>query len=162
METVPLEEDWDILMSLLPKDWREQAVNTNALKGLRKSKSAKDLLRTLLIHLACGYSLRETSLRARQAKLADMSDVALLKRLRKSKDWLASLCFSMFQDRGISLEGFGDFEVRLFDATNIKEPGKTGSLWRVHYSVRVPSLRCDFFKVTAVEGKGTGESLKQH
>jgi len=156
-----MDEDWDILVSLLPKDWLEQAVNTSALKGLRKDKSAKDLLRTLLIHLACGYSLRETALRARQAKLADMSDVALLKRLRKSKDWLAALCSSMFQDRGISMEGIGDSEVRLFDATNIKEPGKTGSLWRVHYSVRIPSLRCDFFKVTAVEGKGTGESLKQ-
>jgi len=161
METTPMDEDWEILVSLLPKDWQEQAVHTNALKGLRKDKSATDLLRTLLIHLACGYSLRETALRARQAKLADMSDVALLKRLRKSKDWLAALCSSMFQDRGISLEGIGNSEVRLFDATNIKEPGKTGSLWRIHYSVRIPSLRCDFFKVTAVEGKGTGESLKQ-
>ena len=156
-----MDEDWEILVSLFPKDWQEQAVNTNALKGLRKDKSATDLMRTLLIHLACGYSLRETALRARQAKLADMSDVALLKRLRKSKDWLAALCSSMFQDRGISPEGIGDSEVRLFDATNIKEPGKTGSLWRIHYSIRIPSLRCDFFKVTSVEGKGTGESLKQ-
>jgi hypothetical protein len=161
MENTPMDEDWGVLVSLLPKDWLEQAAHTSALKGLRKNRSALDLLRTLLIHLACGYSLRETALRARQAKLADMSDVALLKRLRKSKDWLAALCSSMFQERGISLEGSGDFEVRLFDATNIKEPGKTGSLWRIHYSVRVPSLRCDFFKVTAVEGKGTGESLKQ-
>jgi hypothetical protein len=161
MATIPMDEDWEVLVSLLPKDWLEQAAKTNVLKGLRKNKSPKDLLRTLLIHLACGYSLRETALRARQAELADMSDVALLKRLRKSKDWLAALCFSMFRDRGISLEKIGDFEVRLFDATNIKEPGKTGSLWRVHYSVRVPSLRCDYFKVTAVEGKGTGESLKQ-
>jgi hypothetical protein len=161
MATTPMDEDWEVLVSLLPKDWLEQAAKTNVLKGLRKNKSAKDLLRTLLIHLACGYSLRETALRARQAELADLSDVALLKRLRKSKDWLAALCSSMFRDRGIFLEKVGDFEVRLFDATNIKEPGKTGSLWRVHYSVRVPSLRCDYFKVTAVEGKGTGESLKQ-
>lgn len=149
-------------MSLLPKDWQKEAENTRALKGLRKNKSATDLLRTLLIHLACGYSLRETAVRARQAKLADMSDVALLKRLRKSKDWLAALCFSMFQDRGVCLQRDSNFEVRLFDATNIKEPGKTGSLWRIHYSVRVPSLRCDFFKVTPVEGKGNGESLKQY
>lgn len=161
MANTPLEEDWDVLMSLFPKDWQEKAEKTKALKGLRKNKSAADLLRTLLIHLACGYSLRETVVRARQAKLADMSDVALLKRLRKSKDWLAELCSSMFQDRGVCLQGDHSFEVRLVDATNVKEPGKTGSLWRIHYSVRVPSLRCDFFKVTPVEGKGTGESLKQ-
>ena len=161
MKNTPLEEDWDVLVSLLPENWQEEAEKTKALKGLRKNKSVGDLLRTLLIHLACGYSLRETAVRARQAKLADMSDVALLKRLRKSKDWLAALCFSMFRDRGICLQGDSSFEVRLFDATNIKEPGKTGSLWRIHYSLRVPSLRCDFFKVTSVEGEGTGESLKQ-
>jgi len=162
MEHSPLEENWDVLVSLLPKDWQKEAEKTKALKGLRKNKSVEDLLRTLLIHLACGYSLRETAVRARQAKLADMSDVALMKRLRKSKNWLAALCLSMFQERGVCLRGDSNFEVRLFDATNIKEPGKTGSLWRIHYSVKVPSLSCDFFKVTPVEGKGTGESLKQY
>jgi hypothetical protein len=156
-----IHEDWNLLVSLFPEDWRDQAVHTAVLKGLRKDKSEEDLLRTLLIHLAGGYSLRETALRARQAKLANMSDVALMKRLRKCKDWLASLCSSMLRDRGISLESTGDFEVRLFDATSVREPGKTGSIWRVHYSVRVPSLQCDFFKVTAAKGQGTGESLKQ-
>jgi hypothetical protein len=137
------------------------AVRSNALKGLRKDKSEEALLRTLLIHLSSGYSLRETAVRARQAGLADMSDVALLKRLRKSKEWLAQLCSSLFMERGVPVQGTSDFKVRLFDATNVKEPGKTGSLWRLHYSVRIPSLRCDFVKVTGSSGAGTGESLKQ-
>jgi DDE family transposase len=155
------DEDWEVLSSFLPQDWREKAVESHALKGLRKDKSEGNLLRTLLIHLAGGHSLRETALRARQAELADMSDVALLKRLRKSKDWLAAMCVSLFQDRGVSVGNSADFEVRLVDGTDVKEPGKTGSLWRIHYSVRVPSLQCDFFKITAVEGKGAGESLQQ-
>lgn len=155
------DEDWEVLSSFLPEDWRAKAVETNALKGLRKDKSEGNLLRTLLIHLAAGHSLRETALRARQAQLADMSDVALLKRLRKSRDWLAAMCVSMFQDRGVSVGNAEGFEVRLVDGTEVKEPGKTGSLWRVHYSVRVPSLRCDFFKITGVEGEGAGESLRQ-
>ena len=41
------------------------------------------------------------------------------------------------------------------------EPGKSGSLWRIHYSVRLPSLACDYFKLTETEGPGTGESLRQ-
>ena len=155
------DEDWDVLRSFLPTDWRDMAVKTNALKGLRKDKSEEKLLRTLLIHLASGHSLRETALRARQAQLADMSDVALLKRLRKSKDWLAAMCVSLFQDRGVPVGNAEDFEVHLVDGTEVKEPGKTGSLWRIHYSVRVPSLQCEFFKITSVEGKGAGESLKQ-
>ena len=31
----------------------------------------------------------------------------------------------------------------------------------MHYSVSLPSLACDFFKLTATEGPGTGESLRQ-
>ena len=49
--------------------------------------------------------------------------------------------------------------VRAFDATTVKVPGKTGGLWRVHYSVRLPSVACDFFKLTPTEGPGTGESF---
>jgi hypothetical protein len=49
----------------------------------------------------------------------------------------------------------------LLDSTQVKEPGKTGSLWRIHYSFQWPSLACDYFKITAAEGNGTGESLQQ-
>ena len=55
----------------------------------------------------------------------------------------------------------GGFQVRAFDATTVKEPGRTGALWRLHYSVRLPSLACDFFKLTASEGRGTGEAFAQ-
>ena len=51
--------------------------------------------------------------------------------------------------------------MRAIDATTIKEPGQTGSLWRLHYSVRLPSLACDYFELTATEGAGTGESLSR-
>ncbi|MCY4306280.1 MAG: hypothetical protein OXC62_16115, partial [Aestuariivita sp.] len=42
--------------------------------------------------------------------------------------------------------------MRLVDATTVKEPGKTGSLWRIPYAVCVPSLLCDPFLLTATEG----------
>ncbi len=156
-----MDEDWKVLTTLFPSDWRALAVTTGALKGLRKNKSEEKLLRTLLIHLGCGYSLRETVARARQADLADLSDVALLKRLRKCKEWLHALCLSLFEERGMVPQQEAGNPVRLFDATHISEPGKTGSIWRVHYSIQVPSLRCDYFKLTPTKGKGTGESFQQ-
>jgi hypothetical protein len=106
--------------------------------------------------------MRETVARAKLSGLADISDVALLGRLRKAKDWLHSLCVALFEEQGIALRNKSKFPVRLFDATNVKEPGKTGSLWRVHYSIQLPSLTCDFFKLTATKGKGTGESFFQY
>ena len=131
------------------------------LKGLRKDKTVDNLLRTLLLHLGCGHSLRETVVRARQARLADLSDVALLKRLKKSKGWLHALCVRLFEEQGLAVIPSGGFQVRAVDSTTVKEPGPSGSLWRLHYSVGLPSLTCDFFKLTGVEGPGTGESLAQ-
>ena len=157
-----MEEDWELLMSFFPKNWKELALQSNTLKSLRKDKSTENLLRTILIHVGCGYSLRETVVRAKKANLADLSDVALMKRLKKSKQWLCMLCSSLFKEQGIILSEDSGFKVRLFDATNVKEPGKTGSLWRIHYSVTIPSLSCDFFKLTETKGKGTGESFFQY
>jgi len=156
-----MKEDWPVLLSFFPDNWKELAATTNAVKGLRKEKGAENYLRTLLLHIGCGYSMRETVTRAKLANIADISDVALLWRLRKSKEWLHSLCVSLFEEQGIALNKGDGFQVRLFDATTVKEPGKTGSLWRIHYSVTLPTLSCDFFKLTETKGKGTGESFFQ-
>lgn len=160
-DTNSAEEDWDLLKTFFPSDWREQARTAGALKGLRQDKSEENYLRTLMIHVGCGYSLRETVVRARKAKLADLSDVALLKRLRKSKDWLYGLCCSLFEERGVRAPRTKMPPVCLIDGTQVKEPGKTGSLWRIHYSLRWPSLKCVYFKLTPTEGAGSAETLQQ-
>ncbi len=49
--------------------------------------------------------------------------------------------------------------IRIVDGTIVKEPGKTGSQWRILYTIGLPKLECDFFEVTAAEGTGNGESL---
>ena len=158
-----MSEDWSLLLSFFPNNWIELASETDALKKLRKDKAVENYLRTLLLHIGCGYSLRDTAARAKLAGLADISDAALLGRLKKAKDWLHSLCVALFKEQGIGLnDNHNDFQVRLFDATNVKEPGPTGSLWRIHYSVQLPTLACDFFKLTPTKGKGTGESFFQY
>lgn len=125
-----MDEDWGVLVSFLPKDWERLAIRTDALKGLRRNKSAEKCLRTLLMHLACGYSLRETALRAREARLANLSDVALLKRLRKSEQWLYELCRKLFEQANTESQHSGlNRRIRLVDATtfrNLARPGAFG------------------------------------
>lgn len=158
-----MNEDWPVLRSFFPDNWIELATQANVPRKLRKDKDVENYLRTLLIHVGCGYSMRETATRAKLAGLADVSDVALLGRLRKAKNWLHSLCAALFKEQGIGLgQACDGVQVRLFDATNVKEPGPTGSLWRIHYSVQLPSLACDFLKITPTKGKGTGESFFQY
>ena len=154
-----MDEDWRLLLTFIPREWDRLAISTGAMKGLRKDKDPESLLRVLLMHLGCGHSLRETAVRAREAGLGDLSDVALMKRLRKSKAWLRALCLSLFRELGVEVSGEGGFQVRAFDATTVKEPGRTGALWRIHYSVTLPSLICDHFQITRTKGEGTGESF---
>ena len=43
--------------------------------------------------------------------------------------------------------------LRIVDGTIVKEPGMTGSQWRIFYNIRLPSLVCDFFEVTPTIGE---------
>lgn len=152
---------WDEVESLLPRDWREIAVATNALKGLRQDKSPDNLLHTLLLHFACGMSLRETVVTAKLSGLGDFSDVALLKRIRKCEDFLKALCQRMFGEVRLNAD-LQNCHVRLLDGTTIKEPGQFGTLWRLHYSFSLPDMACDGFKLTQASGKGSAEGLWQY
>ena len=155
------DEDWELLTTLFPTEWRELAKTSGALKGLRQDKGEENCLRVLMLHFGCGLSMRETVTRANEAKLAQLSSVALFKRLRKSREWLYQLCRALFEERGIKPTVALKHDLRLVDGTLIKEPGPTGAQWRIHYSLRWPALRCDYFKLSPVEGEGTGESLRQ-
>ena len=155
------DEDWELLTTFFPSNWRGLARASGALKGLRQDKGEESYLRVLMLHFGCGLSMRETVTRAHEAKLAKLSSVALFKRLRKSREWLYRLCCALFEERGIKPTLATKHNLRLVDGTLIKEPGPTGAQWRIHYSLRWPALRCDYFKLSPVEGEGTGESLRQ-
>lgn len=156
----PLDEDWKLLLGLLPAQWQQQAVLTGACERLRGFSSASALLRTLLLHVGNGYSLRETVVRAKAAGIAAISDVALMKRLQKAEGWLHGLCVALLQESGWEMPAeTRGFTMRALDGTLVKEPGRSGSLWRIHYSVRIPSLVCDHFELTPTKGAGTGETL---
>jgi hypothetical protein len=153
-------EDWQVLLSLFPQDWQKEAGVSGALARLRGFSSTEALLRTILLHVGRGYSLRETVVQARAAKLASVSDVALFKRLRNAEIWLRNLCLGMLRENGVVLQAEPTTRrVRVVDGTLVKEPGKTGSQWRLLYSVQLPSLVCDFMDLTSDTGAGTGEAL---
>jgi len=103
-----------------------------------------------------------TVVRAKLANWANISDVALLKRLRNSEEWLRFLCIALLRENvGYQLEEGISRKIRVVDGTIVREPGKTGSQWRILYSIRLPSLVCDFFELTATIGEGSGESLNR-
>jgi hypothetical protein len=114
-----------------------------------------------LIHLADGCSLRETAVRARHGNIASVSDVALLKRIKASGEWFRWMtvgvmgCWIEKQPAAIFGKGL---RIRVIDGSTIQEPGSTGSTWRIHYSIELPSLQCEEVYVTSPE---VGESFRQ-
>ena len=156
------ETNWQTLLSLFPSNWQELAMETGASKRLRGVPSVEALMRTLLLHLVRGYSLQETVVRAKAAGVAELSAVALFKRLRQAEAWFHELCCALLPTTGILLpEQSTHLRVRLVDSTTVKEPGKTGSLWRLHYSFQLPEFCCDHFVLSPSEGVGTGDSFSQ-
>jgi hypothetical protein len=99
--------------------------------------------------------------RARRARLASLSDVALLKRMRQAGPWLQALAKGMLECSPLR-SSFGAVpegrRLRVVDATHVSEPGSTGTDWRIHFVLQLPSLDCDFFEITDQSG---GESFRR-
>src|SRR5713226_22030 len=111
-------DDWQILLGLFPSEWRQLGRSSGAVRRLRGFPSLDALLRTLLLHVGCGWSLRETAVQAKLAGIAEVSDVTLLNRLRDAESWLRQMCQELWKDNGVELQpSFGSRTVRLLDAT---------------------------------------------
>jgi hypothetical protein len=153
------DEDWQCLISFLPENWEQMAADTGALLRLRGFTDCGNLLRTLLIHLIDGASLRQTVVHAKQMGIAAVSDVALLKRLNASGEWFRLMACRMLEcsvaENALTILPKG-YDVQLVDATCISKPGSKGTDWRIHYGISLPSLQCQSAIVTDAS---VGETL---
>ena len=155
-----LDEDWAVIERVLPMGWQAKAKELRALFIPKEFKDAAALLRVMLIHLSEGCSLRETAVRARIGGLVDVSDVALLKRLRHCGAWFGWMCEQLSRRLvGSELPQLPGKRIRLVDASVVCEPGATGSTWRLHYGLDLSNLCCDEVHVTDVT---QGESLTHY
>jgi hypothetical protein len=79
-------DNWEVLRSFLPEGWEQKARECGALTRACGITGADALLRVLLIHVANGCSLAETSVRAQQMGLGQLNRSAIYKRLRSAED----------------------------------------------------------------------------
>lgn len=145
-----LDQNWAVVERLLPPGWQDQMRASGLLKFGRKFAGPQGparLLRTMLLHVAKNRSLRVTCAMARQAGLAEVSDVGLLKRLQKSTAWFTWATQALLAERAAATVPPAmaalPYRWRLVDATVVREPGRTGSSWRLHYAFDARTLAPD-------------------
>jgi hypothetical protein len=154
-----LEYQWDYLMTFLGGEQRvtELAYATGAFVRKRKISSPADLLRLLLLWSAGEHSLCETAVLAAASDLADVSDVALLKRFAKSREWVMALLGQVLIARKQQDAGAG--RLRLIDATVVAAMGpRRRNDHRIHLSYDAASGRIDHIEMTSMK---QGEDLSR-
>lgn len=159
-EMIGLGEDWRVVQALLPERWMEMARELGAFQRARGIADARALLQVMLIHLGEGCGLRETAVRASLADIAHVSDVALLKRLRSCGPWFEWLSHELRAGQpDAPAQGLlGGRQLRVVDGSVVREPGVTGSQWRLHYAIALPSLQCQEVHLGPCD---EGETLKR-
>jgi hypothetical protein len=115
-------------------DLEASARARGALQRRRAVGSAADLLRLAFAFVLGRLSLRSLSAWASEQGLAELSDVALLKRLKGSADWLGDLVAALLAVRqpeaGLGLPD--GRRLLAVDATTVLPPGNPRAYWLIH------------------------------
>ena len=128
----------------------KSARETRAFLRARSIEDAAVLLRLILAYCLGGKGLRLTAAWAASLGVADISNVALLYRLRQCGDW-----FSVLASAALSAacpKAAQGRTVRIVDATAVPKAGRkakiSNGLWRLHCAFDLPAERFSHFKLT--------------
>jgi hypothetical protein len=155
-----LNEDWLSVVARLGGVARLEATarETKAFVRPRQISNAIDLLRVILAYCLGERGLRATAAWAASIGLVDISNVAVLYRLRQCGDWLAVLIGQVLA--ASAPHASRGRMIRIIDATTVPKAGpaarKRSALWRIHSAFDLPHERFGHFELTDQQA---GETL---
>jgi Transposase DDE domain len=153
-------EDWTNVVARLggAESLKDTARETKAFLRPREITNAVDLLRLILAYCLGERGLRSTAAWAASVGLVDISNVALLYRLRQCSGWLALLVGQALA--GAAPKASRGRLIRIIDATSVPKKGpdarKKNEVWRVHSAFDLPLERFGHFELTDQQA---GETL---
>jgi len=137
------------------------ALAMRALIRRREIRSGEMLLRLALAYGPGGLSLRASAAWAGVIGLAEMSDTAVMKRLRNASDWLGEVAGALLHRDATSRTAAAILpgrRLRIVDGSVITQPASSGTDWRLHATYDPASSRFTDLDLTDAHG---AESLKR-
>src|SRR5438445_12632885 len=152
-------EDWANVVARLggAETLEVTARETRAFLRPREITNAVDLLRLILAYCLGERGLRSTVAWATSVGLVDISNVALLYRLRQCGDWFAMLVGQVLA--ATAPPASRGRMIRIIDATSVpkgSEARKKNKVWRIHSAFDLPQERFGHFELTDQQA---GETL---
>ncbi len=125
-----LDPHWPALLERLSGvlDLDASARTSGALVRRRNVGDAATLLRLALAHGPGGLSLRSAATWAGASGVAELSDVALRRRLRKAADWLGQIAGALLSARLSSEHVVSTERLRIVDGSSISHAGANGAV----------------------------------
>jgi hypothetical protein len=161
MKRLEPERDWQTLLSLLPTNFEELALEHKLLNvqwANAKITTAAVLLRFIFLHVGADMPLRQTVALIAESGGPHLSAVRLHYRMRRAQPYLAALVARMVPVAAGAPEQWGGYEMVCVDATAVSGPGADGTDARLHAVIRLHDLGVVGAEVTGGTG---GETLKR-
>jgi hypothetical protein len=158
---IDVTSDWDTVRAFLPRDYAEKANELKQLQlqyGNAKIRTADDLLRLVLLHVAADLPLRQTVALMAEAGGPAVSHVRLHKKMFRAVPYLRALVADMVDTSATRPELWGGYDAVSVDAAAVCSPGADTTDARLHVQLRLADL--DVVSVR-VEGIRVGESFKR-
>jgi hypothetical protein len=154
-----VESAWQDVLDFLPTNLDQLAKEEFGFKRRGDIRSAADVLRICMAYAVLDFSLRSASAWMATHGLGEISDVAVLGRLRRSWKFQARVLTEMMATRlrFASTANF-PYRVRIIDGTCVSGPGADGAEWRIHATYDAERGVVDHIEVTDDKG---GEHLER-